>query len=186
MGLDEIIGKIETDAEGRAHKAIEDAKAEADRITNGAKAKAQEKLSQMSLKATNESKVIMTRESSRAATEASQMYQERLNEEVAKSMDSIKAAFPSYTKSEEYTKLLNKLAAKAAGELGEACTLYVRGEDVGKIKPGRFTVLESQDNIPGGLNAVSKDGFRYVDYTLDTLLANISDGIAVEILKLIK
>ncbi len=186
MGLDEIIGKIESDTEAKVRLIMEGAKTEADKITGDAKAKALDRLSQARAKAAADSKVIMTRESSKAATEAAQMYQERLNDQVVKSIESIKAAFPEYTKSEEYTKLLQKLASKAASELGDNCTIYVRREDVGKIKPAGFTISELSDGSTGGLRAVSGDGLKYVDYTLGALLSSISDAVAVEVMKLIK
>ena len=186
MGLDEIINKIESDAEARKRQIVEAAKAEADRILKDAKAKADEKLSQAKAKAASESKVIITRESSRAQTEASQMYQKRLNEEVNRSIESIRSGFQGYTRSDEYAKLLQKLAGKAAGELGEGCIVYARPEDAARIKPEGFSVAVSQEAISGGIRAVSRDGFRYVDYTLDAILSGISDGIAVEILKIIK
>ena len=186
MGLDEIIGKIESDTEATVRRIMEQAKAQADGATNDAKAKAQARLSLAKSKAAADSKVIMTRESSRAATEASQMYQERLNDEVRKSIESIKASFQAYTKSDEYAKLLKKLASRAAGELGEDCTIYVKRDDDVKIKPAGFTISELPDGSSGGLRAVSKDGLKYVDYTLDALLSSINDAIAVEIMKLIK
>jgi V/A-type H+-transporting ATPase subunit E len=187
MGLDEIIDKIENDAETRVRQIMDNAKAEADKIIKDAKAKADEKVAKAGAKAANESKMIIARESSKASVEASQMYQERLNDEVGKAMDSIRLDLPEYAKSEDYRKLLQKLALKASTELGDGCVVYVQKADAEKIKPGQgFGVSESQKSFAGGLEAVSKDGDRYVDYTLEALLSGIKDRVAVEVLKLVK
>ncbi len=186
MGLDEIIGKIESDSETKARQVVDKGKAEAERILAEARQNAKERIERSASKAANESKMILARETSKANVEASQMYQERLNDEVGRSIEGLRSSLGSYTSTDQYKKLLQKLAAKASDELGEGCEIYVQKVDVPKIKASGFTVSEAREGFSGGLKATSKDGNKYIDYTLETLLSGLRDNIAVEVLKLVK
>lgn len=184
MGLNEILEKIGQDNETRVDRVIDDAHDRANKLLDEARAKASDKVSAAKRRAEQESEGYISREESRARIGAAQKYQEELNAHVASAMDSIRKRLPDYTKTDDYTKLLHSLAGRAVKELGDDCTIYARQADVTKIK-GK-NVLEATEHFSGGLKAVSSDGARSVDYTLEQVLNGISDSIAVEILKLIK
>jgi len=186
MGLKEIIDRIESDAEAKARKALDDAKEESEKITKDAESEASKRVAEAKARAESQSKMIIAREGSKANVEASQMYHERLNGEVNAAIGSIGDFLQEYAKGQEYGKLLQKLADRAAGELGEDCTVSVRPNDIKLIKPGRYAVVASSEQFVGGLKASSKDGAMFVDYTLEKILSMVKDRVAVEILKLVK
>jgi vacuolar-type H+-ATPase subunit E/Vma4 len=187
MGLDEIIDRIDDDTEAAVKRVMEDAKAEASKITEGGKAKAKQHIDQMKERAEMESKQMIARETSKARVEATQIYQQQLNRSVSDAIASIRADLPTYLSTPSYAKLLSKLAEMCESELGPDSTVYLQKEDINKLKQhGKLMVAESKEKFAGGLKGVSKEETLYVDYTLEKLLANMSDKIAFEILEFMK
>ncbi len=186
MGLQEIVGKIESDAEVKARQIVDGAKAEAEKTLVDAQTKAKQRVQEAREKAANEAKMIIARESSRANVEASQMYHEKLNEEVNESMDTIRDSLKDFTKSQDYQKLLQKLIAMATKALGDDCKIYARSDDLPKLKTGKANVMQAQEDFSGGIKATSSDGLMSVDYTLEALLDKTKDKVAVELLEYVK
>ncbi|MCL5100253.1 MAG: V-type ATP synthase subunit E family protein [Candidatus Marsarchaeota archaeon] len=188
MGLEDILENINRTTKESVKRITDEAKGEADSIRAEAEAKAQSIMQEYSAKAESDAKQLATRELSKASIAAKMEYSAEVNKRVSKAIDSIRGNLQKYAKSPAYRKLLAALAQKAAGELGEGCTLYVQEGDMQLIKQdGKgFKVAKAKDRFAGGLKGSSIDGKREVDYTLEAILQGLHGKVALELVKLIK
>ncbi len=187
MGLKEILEDIDSKTGAEIEGIMQKADDEAGRIRSEAEAKAAEKEQSMAAKSKNDAEQIMVRETSKANIAAKMAYDVAANARVESAIGKIPGKIHEYTKGVKYRKLLDALAAKAAKELGRGCRVLVRKEDA-QILPQEagFNVEVADSQLSGGLIAVSADGKREIDYTLDALLNKLHDRLAQELLERVR
>jgi len=186
MGLEEILKNIESDTKAKAKQIADSTEAEIDKINEQSLAEVEEYKKNARIKAENDAKQLMTRELSRANTEAKGVYQSAVNDYINDSMDSLNGTIDKYLEGPDYRKLLNKLAEMATRELGEGCTLMVQRRDAQKLKTTGVKVAEATEEFLGGLRATSEDGKLYVDYSIEKIIELLRDSIAVRLLEKIE
>ncbi len=188
MGLEEIISNIEGDTKAKVNKILDDAKAEAVKVRQNALKDAEEYTADMAARAQTEVNQLMAREQSRSDIEAKQIYNNTVNKTIDDALNVIKSNLASYAKSEQYQKLLSKLADRAVKQLGNDCIISATKADVAKLAKGKLKakVVESDEDFSGGIKAVSEDGAMSVDYSLESLVNGMNNDLVTQLMKLIK
>ncbi|MCL4389441.1 hypothetical protein M1397_02420 [Candidatus Marsarchaeota archaeon] len=184
MGLEEIVDRINKDTEDKANRIIDKARGDASKTLNAAAAKASSIRKMKAAKAENDSGLIVSKAASKAEVDGAQLYQKKVNDSINSSIDALRKHLSKYTKTDEYARLLSKLCSLAEHELGDGCKIEMQKDDAVKIRPGgKYTIVDAPAGFAGGIRAVSADGKRSVDYSLERLLESMNDRIAVELLK---
>jgi vacuolar-type H+-ATPase subunit E/Vma4 len=188
MGLEEIIKNIELDTEAREKQINEQAIAESRKIKEDAEGRAEKFLAQAMAKADNEAKQMLMRELSRANIEAKGIYQKAVNDAINKSFQSLFDNLEDFMETSGYAELLRKLAKLAVEELGSDSTIFLQKADIQKLKTTQKegSIQEAKEEFVGGLRALSKDGKRYVDYSLEKIIESLRERMAVKLLDLVK
>lgn len=186
MGLEEILKNTEEEAEEKATAVLGKAKKEADDIRKNADAKAKGISDEYALKADRDAKQIMARERSRANIEAKAVIQESMDAEIAKAYSGLESSIDGFIKGEGYAKLLSKLAKDAYKMLGSGSTITVASGDERRFKAPAGCTVKTDESIKGGIIAYSKDGKRYVDYTIDRILERVRGRLVKRYTELIK
>ena len=186
MGLEEIIANIESDTKAKVASVLDSAAKEGQRIKEDAQKKANEHIDMTKKKAQGDAARLVARELSRANIESRRIYQDALTQAVDSAWDMLGKSLSEYTKSTDYSALLNKLVSIAENDLGSDCTVWVQKADIPKIKKSRSTVMEAKEEFSGGLRASTKDGKMSVDFTLENILQGIKEDIAVKVLDAVK
>ena len=188
MGLEEILDNIDRATEEEVQHILSDANGEAKRILAEAEASAREQEQAGVEKAESDARQLVARETSKASIAAKMAYYGEVNKRVGAAFEGVSGSLQAYTKTQGYKKLLNALAARAAKELGDGCTILVQQGDVQAVKAGKAKVSigVAKERFAGGLKAASADGKQEVDYTLEALLERLRDRIAMKLLERIK
>ncbi|MDE1856648.1 MAG: hypothetical protein KGH98_01030 [Candidatus Micrarchaeota archaeon] len=188
MGLEEIIESIRTGTKAKVDKIRSDADAEAERIRSHAAQKSAAITDAESSKASSDAAMLLAREASKAHIEGQRMYQAKINSEITSALSQISHHASEFVKSPTYSELLNKLAEHAVSELGEDCRIYVQKPDAEKLKKGKkgHSVEVAKEKFIGGLKASSKDNTMHVDYTLESIIGEVSSNISTKLFKKIK
>ncbi len=187
MGLEEILKNIELETKAKTKQIANAADAEIRKIEEEGQAAVAGHRKSARIKAEADAKQLLTRELSRANTEAKGIYQNAVNNYINDSMTSLNDNIGSYLESQEYQKLLNTLAGMVTQELGQGCTIAVQKRDVPKLKQIKdVKVIEAKEKFLGGVRATSNDGKRYMDYSIEKIIESLRDSIAVGLLKMIK
>ncbi|MGC8687526.1 MAG: V-type ATP synthase subunit E [Candidatus Micrarchaeia archaeon] len=181
MGFEEVLRSIREKAESETNAIIEQAESESASILEDANAKASAYIALMDSRAKSDSARLIASTESRANIEAKHLIDKEVNQKLADAMAMLQAYLQEYSKSEEYAKLMGALSEKALKLLGE-CTIYVQKRDLKLLKGAKA----SEESFLGGLIAVSKDGTKQVDYTLEGILSRISDSVMSKLIKEIK
>ncbi len=187
MGLEEIIGEIESETSKKLSEMRQKARAEESGIIGAAKAEVKRISDDAEDRAADSSRSILSREVSKAEMEAKGIYNKAVNDSLEDALEQIRASFSDYRKGKEYAQLMEKLVRLSARSLGEDCKVLVNGADR-KLVPskGKMKVEADDARVPDGLVAYSADGRRFVDYTLRNILEGSRDSVAAELLKQIK
>lgn len=187
MGLEDILKNIESDTKAKVRQTVDQSISDAQVIADQAAAQADKIMKDSRAKAEMDAKQLQARELSRANIEAKNTYQNSVNKALGESFKAIQDGLWDYVNTDDYAKLLNKLAAMAISELGDGCTLVVQKKDIPKLKlRGNAKVEASDKEFVGGVIGVSANGMMSVDYSLEKVLDGMKDGIAVKLLDLIK
>ncbi len=186
MGLEEILKNTEAEAEEKATAILSKAKKEADDIRKNADAKAKEVSDEYALRADRDAKQIMARERSRANIEAKAVIQKSIDAEIAKAYSGLESSIDEFIKGEGYAKLLSKLAKYAYKMLGSGSTITVASGDENRFKAPAGCAVKVDGSIKGGMIVYSKDGKRYVDYTIGRMLERVRGRLVKRYTELIK
>lgn len=181
MGLEEIIADIDANTKAKVASVLDGAGREAQKIREDAQKDANLHIENTKRKAQGDAARLIAREFSRANIESRKIYQDAVTATIDGALDSLSGSLQEYVKSTDYARFLNKSADLAAKELGEDCTIYAQKADLPKIKHGG--AAEAKDQFSGGIKAVSSDGKRSVDFTLESVFQNLKEDIAVQLLK---
>ena len=185
MGLEEIIKDIDTDTKSRAKQVLDQAHAEAKMTLESSEAEEKAIHHAAESKAASDSRQELVREASRANVEAKGIYQQAVSEYINSATDTLAKSLQAYTKSAQYKKLMPKLAKSASNQLGSGCTITVQALDLKLLSGasvGDANIAKSKEQFAGGLKAVSQDGKRYIDYSLESIAESLSDSITVKLL----
>lgn len=187
MGLEEIIDDIEKKKQLETDRLIGDARAQASEIIKAAKDAASKKSKEILDAADLEAKQIKARELSKANIEAKRLVYSAMQESLDNAYKELRKNIASYLKSSQYKALLLKLYNTALDEIGEGCTVYVRKDDVQALEglKRKAKILDAGSAFAGGLIAVSADGKKELDYSMDRILEIIKPRMYSKLLKLI-
>lgn len=187
MGLEEIIGNIDSDTKAKVKQILDGADAEAYNIKEDASKQAAALLADAKSRADSQARQLLMRETSRASIEANGIYQSALNSAIVRSLGQIQENIGSYVSSDGYSKLLRKLASMVVEQLGSDCTIYAQKRDLAKLGQVGANIREAKaGEFIGGLKGESKDGTRYIDYSLEAIIEGSKDAIALGLMKHIK
>lgn len=185
MGLEEIIKDIDTDTKSRAKQVLDQAHSDAKKILDSSLAEEKAIYEAAESKAAIDSRQELVRETSRANVEAKGIYQQAVSEYIKTATDTLTKSLQAYANSAQYKKLMPKLAESASSQLGSGCTITVQARDLKLLSGasvGDAKITKSKEQFAGGLKAVSQDGKRYIDYSLESIAESLSDNIAVKLL----
>ena len=188
MGFEEILESIKKQKADRLNEISANSDGEVAKVLSRAEAEVNEYLKNLQVKAKFERDQIMGREMSKAAIKAKSAYNSEVNAAIESAISTITENYSKYMKTDQYKKLIAKLASVATKELGDDCTVIISKEDAKLISKGKqkFALVDASNEFVGGLKAISKDGKREVDYTLKSIIENSKDYIANKVLELIK
>jgi len=181
MGFEEILKSINSHTEKELQAIAASTKEEVALIMKHASDESESYAKELKQKSDSESARIIASEISKANIEAKHIIDRAVEEKLEAAMQRINSYLKDYTASEAYAKLLQKMAQSAERELGQ-CTIFVRKQDM-KLLPGAKL---SKDSFIGGLKAVSNDGAKEVDYTLESVLAALNYRLSAVLVKKIK
>jgi vacuolar-type H+-ATPase subunit E/Vma4 len=185
MGLEEILKGIKSRKEATLAQIASDTKAQRDKIIGEAKEQAKAIAKEGRAHAKRDAELIEARETSKARIEGKMIYNNALNDRIEEALTSIRNDLGSFTKSNTYNKLLDKLANEVLAGLGNDCTIFANSNDIaylkGRIKGGNL--IQAKEEFIGGIKAVSKDGRREMDYSLESIMEGLRDGLASRIIE---
>ncbi|MEM0154281.1 MAG: V-type ATP synthase subunit E family protein [Methanothrix sp.] len=187
MGLEEIVAGIEKRKELETSKLLSEAKAEANRIMNEAKAKAALESNKIISKAEFEASQIKAREQSKANLEAKRIFYSAIADKLSAAEAELKASIAEYKATDDYRALILKLYSNALDALGKDCEVYVSKDDIPTIKKKfpKAKLMEARENFTFGLYANSSDGKLVIDYGLNNILSKVRDGFYSRLIKAI-
>ena len=128
----------------------------------------------------------MARERSRANIEAKAAFQKGIDAEISRAISKLEGSIHRFIEGESYPKLLAKLAKDSYKLLGSGCIIEVGKGDDKRFKAPSGCTVKTNDGIKGGLIAYSKDGKRYVDYTIDRMLERVRGKLVKRYTELIE
>ncbi len=187
MGLEDILSEIEKKRELEVAKTLNDAKAQAAKIIEEAKADAASKSAASLDKAEFEAKQITARELSKANIEAKRLYYDALSQKLDSAYSMLMQDISEYRNSDQYKKLLQKLYDYAITTLGPDADVIARKEDIAVIRKAhpKAKITEADASFLGGLVAQSKDGRIELDYNMETIMQSIMPKLYSKFLALI-
>jgi vacuolar-type H+-ATPase subunit E/Vma4 len=185
MGLGEIVQNINSDTDAKIKQVLDKAQEESGKIIAKAKKEAVEYVSAAKEKAEAEAKQLVLRELSRANIEARSVVQGAIAAAIGESLALVTSQLKDYSASPAYAKLLNKLVDMAVEELGDGCTIYIQETDIQKVKntPAGATLKAADEKFAGGVKGESKGKDMYIDYSMESVLQMINDGMAAKMQK---
>ncbi len=181
MGFEEILSGINSRTESELAAIEESNSREISEIEKHAAEQAEEYASASKARAAAESSRIIASETSKANIDAKHIIDEATMERLSQALNYITDNLKDYAKTDGYAKLLSVIADKARGELGE-CTIYVQKQDL-KAVPGS---QQANEKFIGGIKAVSKDGSKEVDYTLESIFSTLKQKVSYALVKKLK
>ncbi len=97
-------------------------------------------------------------------------------------MKMLEKAASEFTQSNDYQKALAAMIAIARKELGDSCTIYLDKNDMLKSKDSKgLKQMERKLRFKGGIFAVSKDGKKELDLTIDTIFRESMEHLLSEL-----
>ncbi len=118
--------------------------------------------------------------------EAKKLRREAVNDMINSALKQLNENLKEFTSSPKYQKLLAKMLVRAKTELGQDAMVYVRKEDLEKVKkmlPESLKAEQSRENISGGIKAVSRDGKLSMDLSLESISRSLQDKLVYRLLK---
>ncbi len=186
MGFKEILQQIEEQRDKTIKSITSDAKAQITKIEEEtANRKKEIKLHSRSA-SKDETMREMEREVYVYRVEAKKLHREAVNELVNGALKQLAGNLEAFSSSPKYQKLLSKILAKVKTELGQSAVVYVRKEDLEKVKrvlPTSIRAEQSKDDISGGIKAVSQDGRLSMDFSLESIAGSLQDKLVYRLLK---
>lgn len=177
MGLDQVIGEVRRDGEGRAQAILKAARQEADGIVAAAKAQAKAQEKARLEAAAREAEQVKAQAMSRAESEARKALltaEAELRDALREQVMAHFAALPAKSR-EAHLKAL----AKTAQGIIPAGTAWGADKDTAALKALKGYTHAGSLPIAGGLVVESEDGRTRLDLSYETLL----DGLWRDVLK---
>ena len=184
MGLEEIVGRINDDAErqaaaldatanAEAAKTLAEAKEKAASILTHARTQAGRQVKEERLRSVASARLAAKRELMQAREDVLRRYEEG----VTKSLD-------EFVKTEEYAKFLAKAEEDGVAKIGGAAVVRVNARDRALLRGRKLGGELSKEPMEckGGALVLSEDGKRRVDNTIESLFRERSDVIRLKLL----
>ena len=175
MGLERLEEEIRRKGDEEAARILGRAKAESEGIVSNAEleAHAEVEIAKRQVSALNEKE--QQEDASHAKIQANKVIAQAKAEQVSRHLEVVWSGILDYRESEGYGRLLSSFANAASGELGAGCKLYCRRQDEPYLRPLKASGFI---DCAGGLLAKDGTGRVTVDYRLESLFAEASDGLA--------
>lgn len=186
MALDDIISKIDKEADQQSSNIINEANSNAREIINNAK-KAAEKIDERARTRANR-----IRESIEKAGEAdigakvNEIIQRATKNAFDLSMLNLMSAADEFKKDKMYEKLIVKLLSEAKEKLGEDIIVYMDKDDTIRFKGLGQNIKVSKKPMDGGFYAQSSDGKKIIDMSMERIIESIRDKIGEKIIERLK
>ncbi len=177
MSLEEIERHIKKEEKEKVHRILSEAKAKYYAILTSSSATIEKLRSDNSIRIKAEISRILDTEVNTAKAEAEKRYNTAFSDKIDEISQSIESALASFVATEPYDKLLFILVKRATKELGPGAKVYVNDRDLKKTRD-KFPDLDiksAKNEFVGGVKAVSKDGFKGVDLSLEDILRRKKD-----------
>jgi vacuolar-type H+-ATPase subunit E/Vma4 len=180
MGFEEIVEHIKREENAKTNKILTEARITRDKIINEAKAEAVQIVNDGKKKVQQDREKFLEESSASINVEAERLYGGAVNMRVSNSMRLASGALVKYSATRSYDVLLRALIKRAVAEIGEDATVYARERDVKRLGPYPKTLKLARlpSKFSGGIKVVSADGFREIDFSLESLLNKVKDRVA--------
>jgi vacuolar-type H+-ATPase subunit E/Vma4 len=172
MSLEEIERHIKREEKEQVNKILSEAKAKYYSILSSSSKTIEKIRTDNSTRMKAEISRILDTETNAAKADAEKQYNLAFSDKIEEISRNIKSTLEAFVVTEGYHKLLYSLVGRAVGELGQDSTVYVNERDLKEVqtKFTNLTVKSAKAEFIGGVKAVSKDGFRSVDLSLEDIL----------------
>jgi vacuolar-type H+-ATPase subunit E/Vma4 len=177
MSLEEIERHIKREEKEQVNKILSEAKAKYYSILSSSSKTVEKIRADNSAKMKAEISRILDTETNAAKAEAERHYNLAFSDKIKEISRNIKSTLESFVATESYGKLLYSLIKRAVDELGQDSTIYVNERDLKNVqaKFPDLAVKSAKAEFIGGAKAISKDGFRSVDLSLEDILRRRKD-----------
>ena len=184
MGLEEIVSKINQDAEEQAGEVLSDANAEAAKILSDARAKADSLVSGARSQAEREVREERLRSVASARLAAKRELLQAREDVIRRYEAGMASSIDDFVKSDDYQRFLVNLIEDGVSKIGKEAQIQVNARDRVFLKGKKLGGEVSREEITckGGALITSSDGKRRVDNTIESLLRDRSDEIRLKLL----
>jgi|HubBroStandDraft_4_1064222.scaffolds.fasta_scaffold182362_3 V/A-type H+-transporting ATPase subunit E len=178
MSIDRLVEEIRLRAEEELRKETDRQHAEESRIVSDR----DRRISTAQAEAKRRAELEIARERAQklasAKLQARKLVYEAKERQMNDSIAGTRAILSNYTKSDDYPKLLKRMATSATDRLGKPTKLMGRAEDAALLKKVAGASFDpSPQAILGGLVAESSDGSRRLNLSFDELLRLREDKV---------
>ncbi|MCW1293874.1 MAG: hypothetical protein QXJ12_00450 [Candidatus Parvarchaeota archaeon] len=186
MGLERIIEKIEKESKEKASDIVKEANLAAEKIINESKAKAAAILKQTEAKASLISKELEQTGDSKVNIEMDMITKKSISSAFDDSLAVLRKSAAEIKHDNIYKELIPKLLISVKKSLGNDAVIYMDKEDSITFKKLSQNIKVSPKSTGGGLYAVSGDGRRSIDLTMDKLIDAVKDRIGEKVMRRIR
>ncbi len=175
MGLDEVLDEINKKTEIEVKRILDNAYTEAAKIRIEADKEYENIIDRAKEKAARNAERLKNKWLLRL--EESRKLEERkiLNQAINTSIENLKRSINNIKSDKVYRKWIEKKIAEAIKLIGQDCSIYVSKNDFDDLSG--IKNLKISKNITGGFYAVSSNGKKTVDMTLDRIVDLYRDKI---------
>lgn len=179
MPLDEILQKIEEEAQEQERAILEEARKRAESLLKEADARKEMIYQRYNTKAKEAVEEIRRERISSATLEGRTLMEKAIEEIEWKYETALKEALIEFTKTEKYTQSLLKTIERSWVKLGPGSLVYVNPQDGPRLANNNLplTLIPKQIDPIGGAIVTSADGRIYIDSTITELLRGRRDEI---------
>ncbi len=186
MAMKDLIDNIKEDSAKQIEKIKSDRDKQISDIESNKNKQIQDYNEKLDSKLELEINRIKTETNSKIKIDSKTIMDQEIQSKLDNAFEAIKANIPKFKKDPIYEKMLNKIVDNSVKELGTGASVHVSKDDVEKIKAKKGIKVVEDKSINGGVIVISKDGLMEVDKTIDNILSDVYDEIAINLMKFIK
>jgi vacuolar-type H+-ATPase subunit E/Vma4 len=175
MGLDELVKQIKDETDAKVAELLDKAKKQSQEESIKAEEHAVKIMQHYKQKGKLDAEQILAREHSISIIESKLILQRAIDDKISESYMFLNNNMDRFIKSKRYAALLDKLVLMAKLELGDKCVIEARKEDIKLIVNAK---AKANNDIRSGIMAYSEDGKRYINYSLDALIAGMKEQLS--------
>jgi len=185
MALEDIIKEINESTESKIKEINDSTDEQISKINSDKDNEIKSYKDQMDKKAKAILSQIQIEAQSRTNMDSKRLYDEKVEEKLNDAFTIIKDSYSDIRKTPTYKKVLNKIVSDSVEKLGKDAIISINSKDKDLIDANGINI-KVDDAIVGGVRAVSKDGSKEIDETLDNIIDDVKDQLAMKFLKQIK